>query len=249
MRLDQLGDEARAAGRLQRHDVLETQAGREQLKLFIGARHAAGRAHLAALFADRNLAEVAMHVHSNEPHDTSLVRPSPIGKQWARDIDGYVLAAHPGRSQGRPRTTAGSQPIGYQRPAHHALPKDAPRPGTTYAPRDAGRLHDAVSRPDNGSAFTARAFKAILVALGITHRRGGYRDPESQAFIESWFGKLKQRCVWREEFETLEQAREVIGAYVIHYHHRPHSRLNYNTPLEVAATWNDGGSTHLTAAA
>ena len=102
---------------------------------------------------------------------------------------------------------------------------------------------------DNGSAFTARAFKAVLAGLGIAHRRGGYRDPESQAFIESWFGKLKERCVWREEFETLDQAREVIGAYVTHYHHRPHSRLDYRTPLEVAATWNDGGTTHLTAAA
>ena len=67
---------------------------------------------------------------------------------------------------------------------------------------------------DNGSAFTARAFKAVLADLGIAHRRGGYRDPESQAFIESWFGKLKERCVWRHEFETLDQAREVIGAYV-----------------------------------
>ncbi len=75
---------------------------------------------------------------------------------------------------------------------------------------------------DNGSAFTARAFKAVLAGLGIAHRRGGYRDPESQAFIESWFGKLKERCVWRHEFETLDQAREVIGAYVTHYHHRPH---------------------------
>src|SRR5688572_5851562 len=77
---------------------------------------------------------------------------------------------------------------------------------------------------DNGSAFTARAFKAALAGLGITHRRGGYRDPESQAFIESWFGKLKQRCVWRHEFETLDQAQEVIDAPVTHYHHRPHSR-------------------------
>jgi putative transposase len=102
---------------------------------------------------------------------------------------------------------------------------------------------------DNGSAFTARAFKAVLAGLGIAHRRGGYRDPESQAFIESWFGKLKERCVWRHEFETLDQAREVIDAYVIHYHHRPHSRLDYRTPLEVAATWNDGGHTHLTQAA
>ncbi len=77
---------------------------------------------------------------------------------------------------------------------------------------------------DNGSAFTARAFRARSPASAITHRRGGYRDPESQAFIESWFGKLKERCVWRDEFETLDQAREVIAAYIDHYHHRPHSR-------------------------
>jgi putative transposase len=102
---------------------------------------------------------------------------------------------------------------------------------------------------DNGSAFTARAFTAVLATLGIAHRRGGYRDPESQAFIESWFGKLKERCIWREELETLDHAREVIDAYVIHYHHRPHSRLDYNTPLEVAATWNDEGPTHLIPAA
>jgi putative transposase len=43
---------------------------------------------------------------------------------------------------------------------------------------------------DNGSAFTARRFRTTLAALAIRHRRGGYRDPESQAFIESWFGKL-----------------------------------------------------------
>jgi putative transposase len=92
---------------------------------------------------------------------------------------------------------------------------------------------------DNGSAFTARAFKAILAALGIAHRRGGYRDPERQAFIESWFGKLKERCIWREEFETIDDAREAIGTYVNHYHDRPHSGLDYRTPREVAATWND----------
>ena len=92
---------------------------------------------------------------------------------------------------------------------------------------------------DNGTAFTSRAFRARLSELGITHRRGGYRDPESQAFIESWFSKLKQRCVWREEFESLDEAREKIGRYIDRYHHRPHSRLAYRTPREVAATWKD----------
>ena len=92
---------------------------------------------------------------------------------------------------------------------------------------------------DNGSAFVARATRLVISGLGVTHRRGGYRDPESQAFIESWFRYLKERCVWRHEFETLDQAREVIAAYIEHYHHRPHSRLNYRTPSEVRQTWDD----------
>ena len=92
---------------------------------------------------------------------------------------------------------------------------------------------------DNGSAFTARRFRARLAELGIKHRRGGYRDPESQAFIESWFGKLKQREVWLNEYETLDDARRGIGGYVDRYHHRPHSGLDYRTPDEVRRTWED----------
>ena len=92
---------------------------------------------------------------------------------------------------------------------------------------------------DNGPAFTARRFKLRLAELGVRHRRGGYRDPESQAFIESWFGKLKEREVWLNEYETLDDARHGIGGYVDRYHHRPHSGLNYRTPLEVRQTWED----------
>ena len=92
---------------------------------------------------------------------------------------------------------------------------------------------------DNGSAFTARSTRLAISALGVAHRLGGYRDPENQAFIESWFRYLKERCDWRNEFETLDQASEVIAAYIDHYHDRPHSRLDYRTPCEVRATWDD----------
>ena len=92
---------------------------------------------------------------------------------------------------------------------------------------------------DNGSAFTARRFREALAKLEIRHRRGGYRDPESQAFIESWFGKLKEREVWLNEYETLDDARAGVGGYVERYHHRPHSRLGYKTPYEVKQTWED----------
>jgi transposase InsO family protein len=82
------------------------------------------------------------------------------------------------------------------------------------------------------------ATRSVLCALGVS-RRGGYRDRESQAFIESWFSKLKERLIWRMEFETLEQLRAELAAYVERYHDRPHSGLAYLTPKEVHHTWDN----------
>ena len=44
---------------------------------------------------------------------------------------------------------------------------------------------------DNGSAFTARRFRSRLAALGIKHRRGGYRDPESRPSSRAGSGNSK----------------------------------------------------------
>src|SRR5262249_27430666 len=93
---------------------------------------------------------------------------------------------------------------------------------------------------DNGSAFTSRPFRARLGEPGISHPPRGHRHPQSQACIESWFGKLKERLVWRSEFETLDQARRELTAYIDAYHQRPHSGLRYRTPAEVRQTWEHG---------
>jgi hypothetical protein len=59
------------------------------------------------------------------------------------------------------------------------------------------------------------------------------------SLIESWFSKLKERLVWRSEFETLEEARAAVAAYIETYHHRPRSGLDYRTPKEVRQTRED----------
>jgi putative transposase len=69
-------------------------------------------------------------------------------------------------------------------------------------------------------------------------RRPGH-DPESQAFIESWFGKLKEREAWLNGYETLDHARHEIGGYVDCYNHRPHSGLDCRTPTELRRIWED----------
>lgn len=55
-------------------------------------------------------------------------------------------------------------------------------------------------------------------------RRTRARGP---GFIESWFGKLKQREVWRTEYETVEQARAAIAAY---------SATTTSAPIPASAT-------------
>ncbi len=71
-------------------------------------------------------------------------------------------------------------------------------------------------------------------------RRRPHARHESRAFIESFFSKLKQRVVWRHEFETREDARLVIGNYIDDaYPDRPHSRLGYRTPFEVPQSWEE----------
>jgi putative transposase len=92
---------------------------------------------------------------------------------------------------------------------------------------------------DNGSAFTARRFKAKLAELGIRHRRGGYRDPESQAFIESWFGKLKEREVRLNEYETLDDARQRDRRLRRPLPPPPAQRAQLPDARQVARTWED----------
>src|SRR5829696_1613121 len=63
------------------------------------------------------------------------VMPSPppvnrIGEAAGGQDDtyGFALAAHPGKSQGRPPTNTGSKPIEQERPARPRLLPDAPVP-------------------------------------------------------------------------------------------------------------------------
>jgi hypothetical protein len=52
---------------------------------------------------------------------------------------------------------------------------------------------------------------------------------------ESFIGKLRDECLDREWFHTLEEARIIIEQYRRHYNReRPHSSLGYLTPTEMA---------------
>ena len=79
---------------------------------------------------------------------SSLTRES----RWANDTDGFVLSAHPGQSQGRPRKSTGSQPIAQTACPACVLPNSPPsrsarRYGRVRTSRLVG-LKGAVSWPE-----------------------------------------------------------------------------------------------------
>ena len=92
-------------------------------------RDLTGLAHHTVL-PDRDLRELAMHIESKAPALTAHPQRSwnMEGDGRANDTYGFALAAHPGKSQGRPPTNTGSKPIEQDRPARPRLLPDAPVP-------------------------------------------------------------------------------------------------------------------------
>ena len=96
----------------------------------------------------------------------------------------------------------------------------------------------AYLRSDNGSEFAAKAIRAWLKEHQVeTH----YIDPGcpwQNGYGESFNGKLRDECLNLEVFHSLAEAKVVAEAWRREYNHdRPHSSLNYLTPLEFRAKW------------
>jgi len=86
---------------------------------------------------------------------------------------------------------------------------------------------------DNGPQFTSRLYEGELSSLGITHRRTAYNHPEANGMVERFFKSLKEEEVWQNEYASLEEARESVGAWISFYNReRPHMALKYRTPKE-----------------
>ena len=103
--------------------------------------------------------------------------------------------------EGRPLGGAGASPPG--RPGPHGRLQQDHRPG---------RL-----RHDWGSQYRARQFQAEIKWLGIRSTPAYVGEPECNGVAERFIRTLKEECIYLHDFETLEEAREVIGAFIERY--------------------------------
>jgi transposase InsO family protein len=86
---------------------------------------------------------------------------------------------------------------------------------------------------DNGPQFIARDFKEFIRIVGITHVRTSPYYPQSNGKLERWHGSLKRECVRPTCPASLEEARQRVSSFVVHYNEvRLHSAIGYITPAD-----------------
>jgi transposase InsO family protein len=99
-----------------------------------------------------------------------------------------------------------------------------------YAPKIALGLG---LRHDWGPQYTADQFLGELRWLGIRSTPAYVREPECNGIMERWIRTLKEECIYLHDFESLEEAREVIGRFIRDYNEEwLLERHGYRTPAE-----------------
>jgi transposase InsO family protein len=90
-------------------------------------------------------------------------------------------------------------------------------------------------RSDNGSEFTADIIRGWLKRLGVKTLYIEPGSPWENGYIDSFNGKLRDELLNGEIFDTLIEARIIIGRWRREYNTiRPHSSLGYLPPAPEA---------------
>ena len=84
---------------------------------------------------------------------------------------------------------------------------------------------------DQGSQFTGSAFTGVLIENGIAvsmDGKGAWRD---NVFVERLWRSVKYEEVYLKAYDSVSEARALIGRYLDFYNgRRPHSSLDGTTP-------------------
>jgi len=89
-------------------------------------------------------------------------------------------------------------------------------------------------RHDWGPQYTADQFLGELRWLGIGSTPSFVGEPECNGVAERWMRTLKEECLYLHDFESLEEARTVIGDFVRRYNEEwILERHAYQTPAQV----------------
>jgi len=91
-------------------------------------------------------------------------------------------------------------------------------------------------RSDKGLVFTSRKYTALVRSDGLQQEFITPHCPQPNGMVERVIRSLKEQCVHRHRFKTLQHASRVISDWIAFCNpRRPHQALKMKTPAEAFA--------------
>jgi putative transposase len=96
-----------------------------------------------------------------------------------------------------------------------------------------GQVPGVILHTDQGSEYTAKAFRAACGRLSVSQSMGRPGSALDNAVIESWHSTLEWELRRVEHFPAKARARTKVAAWIDDYNrHRRHSSLQMMSPAD-----------------
>ena len=98
-----------------------------------------------------------------------------------------------------------------------------------------------IMHTDQGSEYTAQAFRAACGRVGVTQSMGRVGSALDNAVVESWHSTVEFELRQLEHFATKAQARRRVAIWIEEYNHdRRHSSLGMRSPIAYELALHNG---------
>jgi transposase InsO family protein len=88
-------------------------------------------------------------------------------------------------------------------------------------------------RTDHGPQYTGADCRDLVARWGLAHTFAPVGRPTGNAVVERFIRTLKEELIWLRDWDSADQVRDAVTAWLEHYHHhRPHQALAWQTPSE-----------------
>ena len=96
----------------------------------------------------------------------------------------------------------------------------------------AGAIH-SINGAFAGSLFTSRKYTALVRSYGLKQEFITPHCLQQSGLVERVIQTLKEQCIHRQRFDSIQHAVRAIGDWISFYNHRrPHHALAVRTPTE-----------------
>ena len=97
-----------------------------------------------------------------------------------------------------------------------------------------GQTRGIIFHSDRGSQYRSKSFQDMLNKYGIIGSMSKPGCPYDNACTESFYSLAKKECIYRKQYDTIEEVKQDMFAYIELFYNRKrmHSSLGYMSPVE-----------------